>query len=144
MSDRNHMTLGRAKFETELQVRPDDIDMNRHVHGSRYFDYVLAARYEQMARCYKMSMEAFFEAGYAWFARTTHFDFKRPLGLGDWFVVRTWIEEMFKDGVRVQFEILKKNNGKLVCDGYCDYTMVNAKTGRAETIPDWILEKYSI
>ncbi len=33
-----------SKFETELQVRPDDIDMNQHVHGSRYMDYVLAAR----------------------------------------------------------------------------------------------------
>ena len=37
------MTLGRTKFETELQVRPDDIDMNQHVHASRYHDYVLAA-----------------------------------------------------------------------------------------------------
>ena len=40
-----------SRFETELQVRPDDIDMNQHVHNSRYFDYVLAARYDQMARC---------------------------------------------------------------------------------------------
>ena len=30
-----------TRFETELQVRPDDIDMNQHVHGSRYFDYTM-------------------------------------------------------------------------------------------------------
>jgi len=53
------MTLGRTRFETELTVRPDDIDMNQHVHSSRYQDYVLAARYDQMARCYKMPMEEF-------------------------------------------------------------------------------------
>ena len=47
----------RSKFETEMPVRPDDIDMNQHVHNSRYFDYVLAARYDQMARCYRMPME---------------------------------------------------------------------------------------
>ncbi len=52
-------TLLRSKFESEMQVRPDDIDMNRHVHNSRYFDYVLAARYDQMARCYGMPMEEF-------------------------------------------------------------------------------------
>jgi len=51
--------LGRTRFETEMQVRPDDIDMNQHVHGSRYFDYVLAARYDQMERCYKMPMQEF-------------------------------------------------------------------------------------
>lgn len=137
-------TLGRSKFESELQVRPDDIDMNQHVHGSRYFDYVLAARYDQMERCYKMSMEEFLKAGFGWFARTAHVEFKRPLRLGDRFIVRTWVEAMFKDGVRVNFEIIKKGNGKLLCDGYFDYTMINVQTGRAENIPDWIAEKYSI
>src|SRR6185295_15602437 len=96
-----------TKFETELQVRPDDIDMNRHVHGSRYFDYVLAARYEQMSRCYKMSMEDFHQAGFNWVVRAAHIEYKRPLGLGDSFQVRTRVEEFFKDGVRVRFEIVR-------------------------------------
>jgi acyl-CoA thioester hydrolase/thioesterase-3 len=133
-----------AKFETELQVRPDDIDMNQHVHGSRYMDYVLAARYEQMARCYKMSMEEFIAAGFGWFIRTAHLDYKRALGMGEHFIVRTGIEEILKDSVRVQFEILKKSNGKLSCDGWFLYTMINLKTGRAEPIPDWIKDKYSV
>ena len=38
------MNLHRTKFETEMQVRPDDIDMFQHVHSSKYLDYVLAAR----------------------------------------------------------------------------------------------------
>ena len=133
-----------SKFESELQVRPDDIDMNQHVHNSRYFDYVLAARYDQMERCYKMPMEEFIQSGFGWVVRSSFIEFKRPLGLGDRFFVRTWIETMVKDSVRVRFEILKKENGKLSCDGYFDYTMVNIKTGRAEVIPDWIVQKYSI
>jgi acyl-CoA thioester hydrolase/thioesterase-3 len=133
-----------TKFETQLQVRPDDIDMNQHVHGSRYMDYVLAARYDQMERCYKMSMEEFVQHGFGWFVRAAHLDYKRPLGLGEHFIVRTWVEEMFKDGVRVQFEIIKTKTGKVACDGYFHYTMVNLKTGRAETIPEWIVAKYSI
>jgi len=127
-----------------MQVRPDDIDMNQHVHASRYFDYVLAARYDQMARCYRMSMEEFTAAGFGWYVRTGHVEYKRPLGLGDQFIVRTWIEEFFKDGVSVRFEIIRASSGKLACDGYFHYTMVNLKTGRAEPIPDWIVERYSI
>ena len=138
------MNLGRSKFETELQVRPDDIDMNQHVHASRYYDYVLAARYDQMARCYRMSLEEFTAAGLGWFVRTAHLEYKRPLGLGDNFIVRTWVEDMRKDSVRVQFDILKKTNGKLVCDGYFDYTLVRLNTGRAEVIPAAIAEKYAI
>ncbi|MEO8426012.1 MAG: acyl-CoA thioesterase [Verrucomicrobiota bacterium] len=142
MTETKDITLGRSKFESELQVRPDDIDMNQHVHGSRYFDYVLAARYDQMGRCYKM--QEFIRAGFGWFVRTAHLDYKRPLRLGDHFIVRTWVEEIVRDGVKVKFEILKKANGKMSCDGYFDYTMVNLKTGRAEVIPEWILVKYAI
>jgi acyl-CoA thioester hydrolase/thioesterase-3 len=127
-----------------MQVRPDDIDMNQHVHASRYFDYVLAARYDQMARCYRMSMEEFTAAGFGWYVRTGHVEYKRPLGLGDQFTVRTWIEEFFKDGVSVRFEIIRAASGKVACDGYFHYTMVNLKTGRAERLPGWIVERYSI
>ena len=142
--DGTAMTFARTKFESELAVRPDDIDMNQHVHGSRYFDYVLAARYDQMERCYKMPMAEFIKLGYGWVIRTAHLEFKRPLLLGDLLVVRTWVEEMAKDSVLVKFEILKKANRKLSCEGYFNYTMINLKTGRAEIIPDWIVEKYVI
>ena len=138
------MTHRYSKFETELQVRPDDIDMNQHVHNTRYLDYILAARYDQMERCYKMKMEEFIALGYGWVVNTTHVEHKRPLRLGDKMVVRTWIEELLKDGVKVHFEIMKKENNKLSCEGYVHYTMVNLKTGRAENIPDWIATKYSI
>ena len=138
------MILGKSRFETELQVRPDDIDMNQHVHGSRYFDYVLAARYDQMARCYQMSMAEFIAAGFGWFIRTAHVEYKRPLVIGEYFIVRTWVEEMFRDGVRVDFQILKKERAKLACDGYFHYTMVSLATGRAEALPDWIVEKYAV
>lgn len=135
---------GYSQFESELAVRPDDIDMNQHVHNSRYFDYVLAARYDQMARCYQMSMEEFLKHGFGWVVRTAHVDFKRPLGMGDVAIVRTRVEEILKDGVRVRFEIIRKETGKLACDGWFLYTMINVKTGRAETIPPWIVEKYSV
>ena len=133
-----------TKFETELQVRPDDIDMNQHVHGSRYMDYVLAARYEQMERCYQMSMEEFIQKGFGWYVATAHLEYKRPLGMGDRFIVRTWVEDLLKTSVKVRFEIMKKERRKLCCDGYFNYTMISLKNGRAETIPDWIVAKYSI
>jgi acyl-CoA thioester hydrolase len=135
--------LGRTRFETELQVRPDDIDMNQHVHASRYFDYVLAARYDQMARCYKMAMEEFLKLGLGWFVRSSFIEYKRPLLLGEFFTVATWVDEIDEQTVKVRFQITKKSNGKMASEGYCCYTMVNLATGRAEAIPDWIAEKYS-
>jgi acyl-CoA thioester hydrolase/thioesterase-3 len=135
---------GRTRFETAMQVRPDDLDLNAHVHASRYFDYLLAARYDQMGRCYGMSMEAFLAQGLGWFTRTSHIEYKRPLKLGEHFVVQTWIEEFHRDGVRVGFRIRKRENGKLAADGWCDFTLVDVRTGRAVAIPDAVRAKYAI
>ena len=118
--------------------------MNQHVHASRYFDYVLAARYDQMARCYQMPMEDFIRNGFGWYVRTSHIDYKRPLLLGQAFTVRTWVDDIARDTVRVHFEIVRRPTGKLCADGYCAYTMVNLATGRGEPIPGWIAEKYAI
>lgn len=138
------MTLGKSRFTSELQVRPDDIDMNQHVHASRYFDYVLAARYDQMQRCYKMGMPEFMARGLGWFVTVGHIEYKRPLKIGEWFTVTTWIEEIERYSVRVEYEISKKANGKVAASGFCIYTLVNIENGRAQAIPEDIATKYSI
>ena len=133
-----------AKFETELQVRPDDIDMYQHVHSSRYMDYVLAARFEQMERCYRMPMAEFQRRGFGWFMVATQMNFKRPLGLGDRFVVRTWIEQFTLIGVKVRFQIVRAADQKLSCDGWFDYVMISLETARAVRLPEDIRAKYAI
>jgi YbgC/YbaW family acyl-CoA thioester hydrolase len=133
-----------SKFETELQVRPDDIDMYQHVHSSRYMDYVLAARFDQMERCYRMPMAEFQKRGYGWFMAATQMNFKRPLGLGDRFVVRTWIEKFTLIGCRVQFQIEQLPDRKLSCDGWFDYVMVSIESARAVRLPEDIRLKYGI
>jgi YbgC/YbaW family acyl-CoA thioester hydrolase len=134
--------MKKTRFTTELHVRPDDIDMNRHVHNSRYLDYVLAARYDQMARCYQMPMEEFLSLGYAWVTKAVYFEYKRPLKLGDVILVDTWIEHLIKDTVRVMFDITRKDTKKLAASGYFDYTMVSLETGRGVTIPTEIMARY--
>jgi acyl-CoA thioester hydrolase/thioesterase-3 len=137
-------TSPHARFESALPVRPDDIDMNQHVHNSRYFDYVMAARYDQMARCYGMSMESFLKEGFGWVVRTAHVEFKRPLVMGDVALVTTWVETLHTDGVTVGFEIRRQSSGKLASDGVFHYTMIDLQTGRAAKIPAWIAGKYAI
>src|SRR6476469_8847296 len=101
-----------SKFITQHKVRPDDIDMFNHVHNSKYFDYVLAARYEQMETFYKMPMEEFLKLGYGWVVKTVQINYKRPLGLGDEFSVETGIISINNKGCRVNFTITIKKTQK--------------------------------
>jgi len=133
-----------ATFETEFRVRPDDIDMFQHVHNSKYFDYVLAARYDQMERCYGMAMEKFMERGFGWVVRTAYVDYKRALTIGDYFIVKTGIESINDKGCRVKFSITNKATRKLCCDGWFDYTMIDMATGRGAKVPQDVIDHYSI
>lgn len=133
-----------STFETTMTVRPDDIDMNQHVHNSRYLDYVLFARYQQMRNNYKFPMEEFIQKGYGWVVKNCWIEFKRPLFLGDEITVRTAVMEIDRTDVKVKFEIIRTETGKTAASGYFLYTMINRNTGRAEVIPDWVIERYSI
>ncbi|MEN9404871.1 MAG: Long-chain acyl-CoA thioesterase FadM [Verrucomicrobiota bacterium] len=133
-----------SKFESELTVRPDDIDLYQHVHSSRYMDYVLAARFDQMERCYGMPMAEFQKMGYGWVIASTQMNFRRALVMGDRMIVRCWIEKFSLIGLRLQFEIDRKGDGKRSCDGWFDYVMISLENGRPARIPEQIRRKYSI
>jgi acyl-CoA thioester hydrolase/thioesterase-3 len=134
----------KTKFDTEIMVRPSEIDINGHVHQSVYLDYILFARYDQMRRCYKMSMEQFFKMGYSWATRCAHLEFQRPVFLGETIIVRTWVEEIKQKSVKVCFQILRKETEQVAAEGYGIYVLVNKKTGKPEAIPEIALKKYSI
>src|SRR5690606_12237411 len=133
-----------SAFQSLIPVRPDDIDMNRHVHNSKYFDYVLAARYDQMERCYGMSMDAFLERGLSWVVRASYIEHKRPLHIGDTAAVETRVEEIQSRGVKVAFLLTKEADGKAVAKGWLEYVLGTLEGGRPRIIPDDIVAIYSI
>ncbi len=133
-----------SRFTSEIPVRPDDIDMFQHVHNSRYLDYIQAARYDQMVRCYKMSMEEFMIMGYGFVVKKAELNFKRALIMGDIMLISTQVKEFNGSDIVVEFEIVNKKNEKISCDGFMLYTMINLKTGRSEKVPDEIQTKFSI
>jgi acyl-CoA thioester hydrolase/thioesterase-3 len=91
-----------------------------------------------------MSMEEFLARGLGWFVQTAHLDYKRQLGLGEKFTVRTWVAEILATGVRVEFEILKLPSRKVACSGHFIYALIDMSSRRAIPIPTDVLEKYSV
>ncbi len=132
-------------FETEIAVRPDDIDMNNHVHYSKYLDYILMARYDQMNKDYKVAMEAFVERGFSWVASEVNIQYKRPILLQDKTVkARTQLEEFHGAKVVINFWIVKGENDKVAAKGQVSFTMISLKNGRPTRIPEDIIEKYQL
>ena len=132
-------------FETKVTVRPDDIDMNNHVHYSRYLDYILMARYDQMKKDYKVAMEEFVERGFSWVASEVNIQYKRPIFLEDGTItVRTQLEEFNGARVVINFWIVKGEKEKIAAEGQINYTMISVKSGRPTRVPDDIVEQYQV
>jgi YbgC/YbaW family acyl-CoA thioester hydrolase len=133
-----------STFETEIIIRPDDIDMNNHVHNSKYLDYVLAARYDQMIKDYKFSMEDFYQYGYNWVVSITYIEYKRALKLTDRIIVKTQFVSYTGAQCKVNFKIEKKDSKKIAAEGYIIYTMISIKSGKPVRIPDELVKYYTI
>lgn len=138
------MPLNTRIYSTDLVVRPDDIDFFKHVHSSRYMDYVLAARYDQMERCYGLSLEELLEHHMGFVITETKMNFKRALTLGDTMRVNTHIDTMVKNDVFVNFNIVNLKTNKVSCDGYFKYSLIDVRTGKGMVIPQWVIDRYSI
>ncbi len=134
-----------STFETEITIRPDDIDMNNHVHYSRYLDYILMARYDQMKKDYKFAMEEFVTRGFSWVASELTIQYKRPIMLQDGSVrVRTQLEEFSGARVMINFWIVKGEKEKIAAQGQVGYTMITAKNGRPTRVPEDIIQQYQV
>ena len=132
-------------FETEIIVRPDDIDMNNHVHYSRYLDYILMARYDQMKKDYKVAMEEFVERGFSWVASEVNIQYKRPILLADETIkVRTQLEEFNGAKVLINFWIVKGEREKVAAQGEVSFTMIAVKSGRPTRVPADIVAQYQV
>jgi len=119
--------------------------MNGHVHSAKYMDYVFAARFDQMDRCYGIPFQEFIEHGYSWVVKRAELEYKRSLKLGDEMRVLTHVSKVgIRGAVSVAFKIFNHGTSKLCCSGEFDYVMISIETGRPVDIPDWIAEKYSI
>lgn len=131
-------------FETEIIVRPDDIDMNNHVHNSKYLDYIQTARFIQMRDNYKVPMEEYLSKGLNWFATEVHLVYKRQLKFGDIALVKTQVGDWSGAQVTINVWVYNKSTNKIAVEGKMVYTLVSTTSGRPTRIPDDIIERHKI
>ncbi|HOJ06263.1 MAG: acyl-CoA thioesterase [Ignavibacteriota bacterium] len=144
MTNHDNSNNTNSVFETEIIVRPDDIDMNNHVHNSKYLDYIQTARFIQMRDCYKVPMEEYFERGFTWFASEVQLKYKREMKFGDIAVVKTQVDQWSGAQVTINVWVFNKSTNKVCVEGKILYTLVSISSGRPARIPEDIIERHRI
>ena len=83
------------------------------------------------------------ERGFGWLVRSVYMDYKRPLKMSDYFIVKTTIDSIEEKKCRINFEILNKATNKTCCDGWFEFVMIDLKSGKGVLIPADIIEHYA-
>ena len=113
----------------DLEVRPEDIDVNGHLNNVIYVRWLQdAGAAHWLAR---LSPEE--RAPWSWVVLRHEIDYFQPLRLGDAARARTWVGEV--RGARFdRFVLIERSDGTVCAQGHTDWVLVEAKTMRPTRI----------
>ncbi len=113
----------------DLEVRPDDIDVNGHINNVVYVRWLQdAGTAHWLARLSPAE-----RAPWSWVAVRHEIDYLQPMRPGDQARARTWVGDV--KGARFdRFVLVERADGTVCAQGHTDWVLVDAKTLRPARI----------
>lgn len=127
-------------MEIEERVRYSEIDRMGIAHNKHYFEWFEIGRTEfcrQLSVPYK-DIEA---QGYCLVVVESCCRYKKALKYDEVFLIRTTLEEITSKKVVFSYELLTKEERKLIASGHTIHIVTNLK-GKVTALPDDILKKF--
>ena len=129
-------------LEYEHQVTPEEIDGLGHVNNQVYLDWLMAAATRHSAAV-GWAIERLIAMGEGWVVRRHEIDYLLPVLPGETVRMRTWVETAERASSERHYEIFRKSDGKLVCQGRTMWVWINYKTGRPSRIPQPLIKDFT-
>ena len=121
-------------FKFDVAVTADVVDGNGHVNNVVYIQWMqdAAIRHAQTTGCSQASLAL----GTTWVVRTHQVEYFSPAFAGDKITVLTWVSNLRKVRSLRKYKFLRAADQTLLARAETDWVLVNAKTGRPQSIPD--------
>jgi acyl-CoA thioesterase FadM len=130
-------------FESELKVQSDSVYQNCSEYA-KYLKLVALVRQDQLGRFYNLPIEEIEARGYKLIISTAHINFMSELSEGESILIKTQIDNFSGGTYNVNFWMHKKDNNKLIADGYFVYTLKSNTLDLPDQFPDDFISKLSI
>ena len=129
-------------LEYEHQVTPEEIDGLGHVNNQVYLDWLMEAATKHSALV-GWDIMRLIAMGEGWVVRRHEIDYLLPVLPGETVQMRTWVETAERASSERHYEIFRKSDGKLVCQGRTMWVWINYKTGRPSRIPQPLIKDFT-
>jgi acyl-CoA thioester hydrolase len=129
-------------FEYEHAVTPDEIDGLGHVNNQVYLDWLMDAA-TRHSLAVGWDIKKLIELGEGWVVRRHEIDYLLPVMPGETVRLRTWVETAERASSERHYELFRKSDGKMVCQGRTMWVWINYKTGRPARIPEAVIRDFA-
>ncbi len=129
-------------LEYEHPVTPEEIDGLGHVNNQVYLDWLMEAATKHSALV-GWDIARLIAMGEGWVVRRHEIDYLLPVLPGETVRMRTWVETAERASSERHYEVFRKSDGKLVCQGRTMWVWINYKTGRPSRIPQPLIKDFT-
>lgn len=140
LSNKSTPSQGENNFiELEERVRYSEVDRMGVAHNKIYFEWFEIGRTEY-CRQKNVPYESIEEKGYYLVVAEAFCRYKRPLHYDEKFIIRVRLKEITPKKVVFSYELLRKEDKKLIAAGHTVHIATNSKA-KVRSLPQEILEK---
>jgi len=116
------------------QVLDSEIDELDHANNAAYVNWMQAAAIAH-STAQGWPSQRYWDASYAWVARSHKIDYLQPAVAGDRLVVRTWVADMQRASSLRRYEILRESDSTLLARAETRWAFINLQTRKPVRIP---------
>lgn len=124
-------------------VRFNDCDPFNHLNNSRYIDYFMNAREEQLMQFYGFSLAESYKKGQAWVVRSNQIVYLRPASYNEKIKIETGVLDLQEEQITVEMLMLDENGSQLKAILHATFIPVNMQTGKRDKHTSELMEFFT-
>lgn len=139
----SNLTVFNKKPESRLMIRFQDCDPFRHLNQSRYLDYFVNAREDQLRENYGLDIFRFaMENGHGWMVTKNQIAYLRQVLVNETVIIQTHIMDFDESNISV--EMLMWDEGKIKVKAllWATFAYVDLKTSKRDRHVPELMEFY--
>ena len=121
-------------YHHQHQVLESEIDELQHANNAAYVNWMQAAAIAHSS-AQGWPSQRYWDASYAWVARSHRIEYLQPAHQGETLVVRTWVADMQRVSSLRKYEIVREADGTVIARAETRWAFVNLDTRKPIRIP---------
>lgn len=132
-----------AIYHHPHRVKSDEIDELDHANNAVYVNWMQDAAIAH-STAQGWPSQRYWEASYAWVARSHKIEYLQPAHEGEELIVRTWVADMQRVSSLRRYEIVRSSDNSLVARAETRWAFIDLKSRKPTRIPAAVQADFEI